>query len=151
MCRIPNKKTEQQQHQGHQQPKKHEDASPPPCSFVHVVGNILLAPAVVVLTPFLRLFTKLISDQIIWRVLGHDYIYNTSWEDPRIDRREFGLTDDDHVLTLASAGIMIDVIDKSVPAANHMNFQGICICVYCHLNCTPLYAFRVRDAPTGAT
>ncbi|CAN0245975.1 unnamed protein product, partial [Pylaiella littoralis] len=28
----------------------------------------------------------------------------TSWEDPRIDRREFGLTDDDHVLTLASAG-----------------------------------------------
>lgn len=65
-----------------------------------------LKPLVVLLTPFLKLFSCLLSDNIIWRVLGRTYIYNVSWEDPRIDHRVFGLTEEDHVITLASAGIM---------------------------------------------
>lgn len=65
-----------------------------------------LKPVVVLLTPFLKLFSCLLSDNIIWRVLGKTYIYNVSWEDPRVDHRVFGLTEEDHVITLASAGII---------------------------------------------
>lgn len=67
------------------------------------VVRVSLKPVVVGLRPILKLFTA-VSDQIIWRVLGRTYIYNVSWEDPRIDQREFMLTEDDHVITLASAG-----------------------------------------------
>ncbi|CAN0536881.1 unnamed protein product [Ectocarpus sp. 12 AP-2014] len=45
-----------------------------------------------------------LGDRIIWATLGQDYIYNVSWEDPRIDRNELKLSEDDHVVTLASAG-----------------------------------------------
>lgn len=62
-----------------------------------------LKPIIILLTPFLKLFSVL-SDNIIWRVLGRTYIYNVSWEDPRVDQRVFGLSEEDHVITLASAG-----------------------------------------------
>lgn len=45
-----------------------------------------------------------VGDRIIWGVLGRDYIYNVSWEDPRVDRNELKLSENDHVVTLASAG-----------------------------------------------
>lgn len=65
--------------------------------------RISLKPVVFGLAPFLKLFT-ILSDNIIWLVLGRTYIYNVSWEDPRVDHREFKLNEEDHVITLASAG-----------------------------------------------
>lgn len=67
------------------------------------IVRISLKPVVFGLAPFLRLFS-ILSDNIIWLVLGRTYIYNVSWEDPRVDHREFKLTEEDHVITLASAG-----------------------------------------------
>lgn len=72
-------------------------------SFGSRMVRYALKPIIILLTPFLKLFSVL-SDNIIWRVLGRTYIYNVSWEDPRVDRREFGLSEEDHVITLASAG-----------------------------------------------
>lgn len=61
-----------------------------------IVSRIALAPLV-----YLRAG---VGDRIIWSVLGLTYIYNVSWEDPRVDRRELQLSENDHVITLASAG-----------------------------------------------
>ena len=38
------------------------------------------------------------------KFLNKTYIYNVSWEDPRIDMRVLDIQEDDHVLTIASAG-----------------------------------------------
>lgn len=61
-----------------------------------IIARLVLAPLVLV--------SPKIGDRIIWGVLGRDYIYNVSWEDPRVDRRELNLSEKDHVVTLASAG-----------------------------------------------
>ncbi|CAM9581182.1 unnamed protein product [Ascophyllum nodosum] len=91
--------------------------------------RVSLKPVVVGLRPFLKLFTA-VSDQIIWRVLGRTYIYNVSWEDPRIDQREFMLTEDDHVITLASAGdnALDYVIEGAKVSAVDFNSCQIALC-----------------------
>ena len=61
-----------------------------------MAARVVLAPLVFVRAGF--------GDRIIWGILGRDYIYNVSWEDPRIDRNELKLSETDHVITLASAG-----------------------------------------------
>lgn len=61
-----------------------------------MAARVVLAPLVFVRAGF--------GDRIIWGILGRDYIYNVSWEDPRIDRNELKLSETDHVVTLASAG-----------------------------------------------
>ncbi|EKX35615.1 hypothetical protein GUITHDRAFT_97763 [Guillardia theta CCMP2712] len=42
----------------------------------------------------------------MFKIVGNDYtyIYNVSWEDPRIDHTVLKCTKDDHVITIASAG-----------------------------------------------
>jgi len=45
-----------------------------------------------------------VGDTIMKALLRRTYIYNVSWEDPRIDRRQLNLDETDHVITLASAG-----------------------------------------------
>lgn len=83
--------------------KPHIPASGATESLAGKIVRISLKPVVFGLAPFLKLFT-ILSDNIIWLVLGRTYIYNVSWEDPRVDHRAFKLEDDDHVITLASAG-----------------------------------------------
>jgi len=53
--------------------------------------------------PFIWLFTK-IHDKLMFKFLNQSYIYNVSWEDPRIDHTVFHLKEDDHIITIASAG-----------------------------------------------
>ncbi len=51
---------------------------------------------------------RLVGDTVLWGILGRTYLYNMSWEDPRIDRRQFNLDETDHVVTLASAGAILN-------------------------------------------
>jgi len=57
----------------------------------------------VVLSPFIWFFS-VIHDKLMFNFLNNTYIYNVSWEDPRMDHRVFSLDDKDHVITIASAG-----------------------------------------------
>jgi len=47
-----------------------------------------------------------VADSIMMTLIGNDamYIYNVSWEDPRIDHTVLKCNRDDHVITIASAG-----------------------------------------------
>jgi hypothetical protein len=54
-------------------------------------------------TPFIFLFSY-VHDHIMMKFLNSEYIYNVSWEDPRLDMRVLNVNEDDHVLTIASAG-----------------------------------------------
>eukprot|EP00292_Cryptomonas_paramecium_P004212 CAMPEP_0113690478 /NCGR_PEP_ID=MMETSP0038_2-20120614/17813_1 /TAXON_ID=2898 /ORGANISM="Cryptomonas paramecium" /LENGTH=679 /DNA_ID=CAMNT_0000611807 /DNA_START=21 /DNA_END=2060 /DNA_ORIENTATION=- /assembly_acc=CAM_ASM_000170 len=47
-----------------------------------------------------------IADMTMFKIVGNDYtyLYNVSWEDPRIDHTVCKCTSDDHVITIASAG-----------------------------------------------
>eukprot|EP00051_Salpingoeca_urceolata_P005199 m.71152 g.71152 ORF g.71152 m.71152 type:complete len:692 (-) comp14142_c0_seq2:42-2117(-) len=65
--------------------------------------NFVLGWLMVLVSPVLALFAVL-HDMVMGRFIGQTYIYNMSWEDPDIDNREFNLDEDDHVLTIASAG-----------------------------------------------
>ena len=51
---------------------------------------------------FLYLFSK-VHDALLFKLVGANYLYNVSWEDPRVDRESLKLTERDHVLTIASA------------------------------------------------
>ncbi len=42
--------------------------------------------------------------QVFKLVHGHNLVYNTCWEDPRLDRQALKLTADDTVLVITSAG-----------------------------------------------
>ncbi|KAJ1482830.1 hypothetical protein T484DRAFT_1802722 [Baffinella frigidus] len=46
------------------------------------------------------------ADRIMMAIVGNDhtYIYNVSWEDPRIDHTVLKCDASDHVITIASAG-----------------------------------------------
>ncbi|MES1907801.1 MAG: hypothetical protein MHM6MM_000846 [Cercozoa sp. M6MM] len=61
------------------------------------------AVLLVTLSPVLLLFW-LLGDVLLFAFLGRTYLYNVSWEDPRMDLREMRTDDKDHVLTIASAG-----------------------------------------------
>eukprot|EP00054_Salpingoeca_dolichothecata_P008231 m.46999 g.46999 ORF g.46999 m.46999 type:complete len:716 (-) comp17586_c0_seq2:67-2214(-) len=67
--------------------------------FIQLAGFITLC----FLWPFLSLGRR-VSDWLMSHIIGRTYLYNVSWEDPRIDQRVFNLTDQDHVITIASAG-----------------------------------------------
>jgi hypothetical protein len=51
---------------------------------------------------FLFLFSK-VHDALLFKLVGANYLYNVSWEDPRVDRESLDLSERDHVLTIASA------------------------------------------------
>ncbi len=44
------------------------------------------------------------SGRVFQLVHGHNLVYNTCWEDPRLDRQAMKLTGDDNVLVITSAG-----------------------------------------------
>lgn len=72
-------------------------------SEMHPIFDFLLSILIWWLWPLIWLFGKF-HDKIMFKFLNKAYIYNVSWEDPRIDHRVFNLTPDDHVITIASAG-----------------------------------------------
>lgn len=48
-----------------------------------------------------------VHDWIMIRIVGFHYLYNVSWEDPRTDRQALNLDSEDHVITIASACIVL--------------------------------------------
>lgn len=67
------------------------------------IGDFLLSCVVLFFTPLIGLMSYF-HDKVMFKFLNKTYIYNVSWEDPRMDQRVFDLCDKDHVLTIASAG-----------------------------------------------
>lgn len=63
----------------------------------------------------LLLFLFVCHDIIMFAFVGNTYLYNQSWEDPAIDQKVFGLTEEDHVITIASAGD--NVLDYMIEGA----------------------------------
>jgi len=49
-------------------------------------------------------YIGVLADKFMFWIIGKTFLYNVSWEDPRIDRRVMHLSSADHVLTIASAG-----------------------------------------------
>ena len=72
-------------------------------STMNPVADILLSMLIWALWPCMWIFGK-IHDSLMFKFLNKTYIYNVSWEDPRLDHRAFQLTAEDHVITIASAG-----------------------------------------------
>jgi S-adenosylmethionine:diacylglycerol 3-amino-3-carboxypropyl transferase/ubiquinone/menaquinone biosynthesis C-methylase UbiE len=78
------------------------------------VADFILSMVIISMTPLFWIFGK-IHDKIMFMFLGKTYIYNVSWEDPRMDQRVFNLGPDDHVITIASAGC--NVLDYIIEGA----------------------------------
>jgi len=78
------------------------------------IADLLLSTILFVVSPFIWMF-GLIHDKLMFKFLNRTYIYNVSWEDPRMDQRVFNLNDDDHVITIASAGC--NVLDYIIEGA----------------------------------
>jgi ubiquinone/menaquinone biosynthesis C-methylase UbiE len=76
------------------------------------VADFILSIVIMFVTPTMYLFS-LIHDKLMFKFLNKTYIYNVSWEDPRMDQRVFNLDESDHVITIASAGCnVLDYIIK---------------------------------------
>ena len=67
------------------------------------VADFLLSVVMLCISPFIMIFS-MIHDKLMFKFLNKTYIYNVSWEDPRMDQRVFDLNESDHVITIASAG-----------------------------------------------
>ncbi len=81
--------------------------------FRFILRSILLV-LICAFAPFLLLFA-LCHDWLMKKFINYAYIYNVSWEDPRMDQEVFNLTEDDHVITIASAGC--NVLDYIIEGA----------------------------------
>jgi ubiquinone/menaquinone biosynthesis C-methylase UbiE len=64
---------------------------------------VLLRIAMIVLYPLVWMF-GVIHDKLMMKFINASYIYNVSWEDPRMDQEVFQLSPEDHIITIASAG-----------------------------------------------
>lgn len=63
-------------------------------------------------------FMNWFSGQWFGMVHGHNLVYNTCWEDPRIDRAALDLGPDDNVLVITSAGC--NALDYVLQHPNHV-------------------------------
>lgn len=70
---------------------------------INPIVDILLTLVLLLVSPFIWMFAQ-IHDHLMFKFLNKTYIYNVSWEDPRMDQRVFNLNESDHVITIASAG-----------------------------------------------
>ena len=59
-----------------------------------------------------------VSNQVFQYIHTHNLIYNTCWEDPRIDHEALQLTDEDNVLVITSAGC--NTLDYALASPNHV-------------------------------
>jgi len=78
------------------------------------IADAILSIVLLIVTPFIWAFA-LIHDKLMFKFLNRTYIYNVSWEDPRMDHRVFNLDESDHVVTIASAGC--NVLDYIIEGA----------------------------------
>eukprot|EP00730_Choanoeca_flexa_P014351 TRINITY_DN6247_c0_g1_i1.p1 TRINITY_DN6247_c0_g1~~TRINITY_DN6247_c0_g1_i1.p1 ORF type:complete len:797 (+),score=240.53 TRINITY_DN6247_c0_g1_i1:45-2435(+) len=78
---------------------------------------------------FLFLFSK-VHDALLFKLVGNNYLYNVSWEDPRVDRETLNLTERDHVLTIASAcdNVLSFIIDGAKVTAVDLNAAQLALC-----------------------
>mmetsp|Transcript_13136 Transcript_13136/g.19788 ORF Transcript_13136/g.19788 Transcript_13136/m.19788 type:complete len:692 (-) Transcript_13136:228-2303(-) len=83
-------------------------------SQLNPVADFVLSIVMLSLSPFIMLFA-MIHDKLMFKFLNKTYIYNVSWEDPRMDQRVFDLNESDHVITIASAGC--NVLDYIIEGA----------------------------------
>ncbi|MFO0924696.1 MAG: BtaA family protein [Pirellulales bacterium] len=60
-----------------------------------------------------------ISGRVFRFVHGNNLVYNTCWEDPRLDRQALELTDQDRVLVITSAGC--NALDYVLGGAGHVH------------------------------
>ena len=60
-----------------------------------------------------------ISGRVFKFVHGNNLVYNTCWEDPRLDRRALELTERDRVLVITSAGC--NALDYALAGAGHVH------------------------------
>ncbi len=60
-----------------------------------------------------------ISGRVFKFVHGNNLVYNTCWEDPRLDRRALELTNQDRVLVITSAGC--NALDYAIAGAGHVH------------------------------
>ena len=59
-----------------------------------------------------------VSRRVFQTVHGNNLVYNTCWEDPRLDRRALEFGSDDNVLVITSAGC--NALDYSLADPNHV-------------------------------
>ena len=59
-----------------------------------------------------------ISQRVFKTVHGNNLVYNTCWEDPRLDRVALDLDSDDNVLVITSAGC--NALDYTIAGPNHV-------------------------------
>jgi len=78
------------------------------------VADAILTLFLMFLSPFIAIFAA-IHDKLMFKFLNKTWIYNVSWEDPRMDHRVFHLGEDDHIVTIASAGC--NVLDYIIEGA----------------------------------
>lgn len=86
-------------------------------SFSFIARFILRSVLLLLICAFapLLLIFALFHDWLMKKFINYAYIYNVSWEDPRMDQEVFNLKDDDHVITIASAGC--NVLDYIIEGA----------------------------------
>mmetsp|Transcript_67 Transcript_67/g.346 ORF Transcript_67/g.346 Transcript_67/m.346 type:complete len:693 (-) Transcript_67:970-3048(-) len=76
--------------------------------------QILLLLCLAAAVPFLAI-AALLHDSLLYMFVGRCWLYSCFWEDTSIDRRVLNLKDDDHVITIASAGC--NVLDYLIEGA----------------------------------
>ena len=59
-----------------------------------------------------------VSRRVFQFVHGNNLVYNTCWEDPRLDRQALNLTSKDHLLVITSAGC--NALDYLLAGAGHV-------------------------------
>jgi betaine lipid synthase len=99
-------------------PKKHDEArlrkkllTP---NDLNPVADFILSVVLICFSPMIWFFAQ-VHDKLMFKFLGKAYIYNVSWEDPRMDHRVFNLNEEDHIITIASAGC--NVLDYIIEGA----------------------------------
>jgi len=92
------------------------------------IADAILSLFLLFVTPFIWMFA-VIHDKLMFKFLNKTYIYNVSWEDPRMDQRVFDLSEKDHIITIASAGcnVLDYIIQGSMVTAVDFNLCQIAL------------------------
>jgi betaine lipid synthase len=103
-------------------------------------ATILASVLTVILAPILFVL-HLLHDTVMMRVINRTWIYNMSWEDPRIDQRVLNLGKEDHVITISSAGD--NVLDYLVAGARvtAVDFNA------CQIALTEMKSIAIQNLP----
>mmetsp|Transcript_97891 Transcript_97891/g.279991 ORF Transcript_97891/g.279991 Transcript_97891/m.279991 type:complete len:717 (+) Transcript_97891:314-2464(+) len=111
------------------------------------LANLMSLPLALAAAIFMSMMSPVLwvfsffYDKIMFSFLNKEYIYNVSWEDPRIEQPVFALDRDDHVITIASAGdnALDYIIDNAKVTAVDFNL--------CQIALTELKVAACRSLP----